>query len=80
MSHYKRTPISIDTSDATEYLSTKFNMASTILQSTKKTKKDLDSLIFLGSLHFADQEKNPAKSKITIPIGVQYSERISYHR
>ena len=38
-SNYKRTPISINMPDTTKYLSTKFNIASTILQSTTKIKK-----------------------------------------
>ena len=66
MPNYKRTLISIDMPDTTKYLSTKFNIASTILQSIKK-KKVLDSLILWGALHFVDQNKNPAKSKITMP-------------
>ena len=41
VSNYKRTTISIDMSDTTKYLSTKFNIASTILQSTKKNKNVL---------------------------------------
>ena len=39
VSNYKCTPISIDMPDNTKYQSTKFNIASTILQSTKKFKK-----------------------------------------
>ena len=53
-------------SDTTKYPSTKFNITSTILQSTTK-KKVLDSLIFSRALHHVDQNKNPANSKITIP-------------
>ena len=44
---------------------TKTNLASPILQSTKKVKV-LDSLKFWGSLHFVDQNKTPAKSKNTM--------------
>ena len=40
---------------------TKNNLASTILQSIKINKKNvLDSLIFWGSVHFVNQNKNPA--------------------
>ena len=66
MSNYKCTPISINASDTTEYLGTKTNLASTILQSTKKVKV-LDSLIYWGSLHFVDKNRNPAKSKNIMP-------------
>ena len=59
------TTISINASDTTEYLGTKTNLASPILQPTKKVKV-LDSLKFWGSLHFVDQNKNPAKSKNTM--------------
>ena len=62
MSNYKCTPTSTNTSDTTEYLGTITNLASTILQSTKKVKV-LDSLIYWGSLHFVDKNRNPAKSK-----------------
>ena len=67
MSNYKCRPISIDMSHTTEYLGTKFNLVSKILQSTKKNKKFIDSLIFWASLHFVDQNKNLAKSKIAMP-------------
>ena len=50
-----------------EYLDTKTNLASTILQSTKQKVKVLDFFIFWGSLHFVDQHRNPAKSKNTMP-------------
>ena len=59
MPNYKRTLISINLSDITEYLGTKVDLASTIFQSTKKNQKVLVSLIFWGSLHFVDQNKNP---------------------
>ena len=39
VSNYKCTPISINMPDTTKYLSTKFNIASAILQSTKTIKK-----------------------------------------
>ena len=56
-------------------------MASTVFQSTKINLKVLDSIIFWGSLHFVDQNKNLAKSKITMPtIGVHLSEHIRYYR
>ena len=67
MSNYRCTPISIDTSDTTEYLGTKFNLASTILQSTTKNWKVLDSLMFLVSFHLVDQNKVLSESKITMP-------------
>ena len=66
MCNDKCTPISINVSDTTEYLGTKTNLASPILQSTKKKVKVLDSLKFWGSLHFVDQNKNPVKSKNTM--------------
>ena len=66
MLNFKCTTISINAPDTTEYLGTKNNLESTILQSTKKVKV-LDSIIFWGSLHFVDQNKNPAKSKNTMP-------------
>ena len=65
VSNYKCRTISINASDTTEYLGTRTNFASSILQSTKKVKV-LDFLIFRGSLHFVNQNKNPAKSKNTL--------------
>ena len=59
MSSYKHTPITINTSDTTEYL------AWAILQST--ATKVLDFLIFLGSCNSVDQNKNLAKSRSTMP-------------
>ena len=66
MSNYKCTPISINASDTTEYLGTKTNLASTILQSTKQKVKVLDFLIIWGTLHFLYQNRNPTKFKNTM--------------
>ena len=60
MSNYKRIPILINASDTTEYLTTKTNIAPTILQSSFK-------FLFWGSLHFGDQNKNSAKSQNRMP-------------
>ena len=80
MSNYKCTPISINASDTTEYLGTKTNLTSTILQSTKQKVKVLDFFIFWGSLHFVDQHRNPAKSKIQcLTIDVHLPQCIKYH-
>ena len=66
MSNCKCTHILISTLDTTDYLGTKTNIASTILQSTKKKLKVLDFLIFLMSPS-TFLIKNPAKSKNTMP-------------
>ena len=45
----------------------------------KKKLKGFRFLIFWESLHFADRNKNLAKSKITNFPSAQFSERIRYH-
>ena len=64
MSNYKCTPISINASDTTEYLGRYKNELSINNTAINKKKvKVLDSLIFWGSLHYVDKNRNPAKSK-----------------
>ena len=67
MPNYKRTPISTNMLDTADYLDTKTNLASTVLQSTKKILELSDSLIFWGSLHFVDQNQSLARSKSAMP-------------
>ena len=68
MFNNKRTPVSINTSDTTEYLDTNFNLASTILHSTKKLKSfRFLNILGIPPLHFVDQNKYPKKCKSTMP-------------